>query len=429
MSSTLTNNTRKTSPLFWLGSFFDQILPTLTFLTAIGTFSRFGIDFLAWLSVYAISAYQILNNFPKFRDALITSWLILLVPLLTLVSTFWSAAPGHTFVMSLQFLYTTIIGLWLGAAYCPQRIFLAVCLATAFGVTASVLNGWLQIISAYSSYDGYFIGIFAQKNILGRVLVLLSLSLFVVGIRLKHPFTAAFLVMLLWIPLSAVESATSLIMFLLVLTLPVVWLILTGTDWLRLVVIFAAVGAVLFLTAVFSVTDVDLIGKILDKLGKDSTLTGRTYLWSVGLKIFEWKPLFGIGFDAFWHAGIFAEARHIFATYGQAINGFHNTYIEVLVSLGLFGAAIFIVTMVAVLYRLSAWLISTRSIESLGALFFASIVMVMSLVEIIGFRNHDVSHILLVTFFVLAHRKLLESHARQNDGSSHAREPNVQNRV
>jgi exopolysaccharide production protein ExoQ len=416
--ATLTHNTRKASPLLWLGSFFDKILPTLTFLTAIGTFGRLGVDSQMWLSIYAITAYQVVTNFSKFRDSLITSWLLFLVPILTLVSTFWSAAPGHTFWVSLQFIYTTIIGLWLGAAYSPQRIFIALCVATGFGVAASVLNGWLQIISAYSSYNGQFIGIFGQKNILGRVIVLLSLSLFVVGIRLKHPLTAAFLVMLLWIPLSAAESATSLIMFLLVLALPVAWIVLTGNDRLRLIVLFTAVGAALLVLVMFSLAEFDLIDKMLNKLGKDSTLTGRTYIWSVGLKMFEWKPLFGIGFDAFWHAGIFEEPRQIYAAYEQAINGFHNTYLEVLVSLGLFGEAIFILTMVAVLYRLSVWLMLMRTVESLGALFLVLLVTAMSFVEIIGFRNHDVSHILIAAFFAIAHRELLENRAANYDQSS-----------
>jgi O-antigen ligase len=196
---------------------------------------------------------------------------------------------------------------------------------------------------------------------------------------------------------------------------------LANPDRKRLV----AVGAALFLMAVFSVIELDLIDIIIGKLGKDSALTGRTYIWSIGLKIFEWKPIFGIGFDAFWHADIFEEPRQIYAASGHAINRFHNIYLEVLVSLGLFGEAIFVVTVAAVLCRLSVWLILTRSVESLGGLYFASIVTAMSFVEILGFRNHDVSHILLVTFFVIAHRKLSEIHTGQNDASSPTREPNV----
>jgi O-antigen ligase len=159
------------------------------------------------------------------------------------------------------------------------------------------------------------------------------------------------------------------------------------------------------------VIDVDLVNKLLEKLGKDSTLTGRTFIWSVGWKIFEWKPILGVGFDAFWDAGTFDDVRRIYLALGDTINGFHNAFIEVLVSLGLVGEAAFVITIVTVFYRVVTWFLFSRSVESLSALYVVSIILITSFLEIVGFRNHDINHIMLVAMYVLS----LRYHKKRRD--------------
>ncbi len=409
MAVSLKTKSERTSPLAWLGAVIERILPVVTFLTALGTFVRFGVDPLAWLAVYGMTTYQVAMNFDKFKEAFISSWIVFLVPLLTLISTFWSAAAGHTMSVSIQFIFTTMFGLWLGAVYSPRQIFRALAIAAAVGVIASVINGQLQFISAYSNYDGFFVGIFTQKNVLGRVIVLLSVSLFVVSIATRNllVFTiGAMLVVALFFPLNAAESATSLVMYLFVLTFPVVWLFVSGSESMRLVVVLSAVGALLLGLGVTAVVDIDLVNKVLAKLGKDSTLTGRTYIWSVGWQMVQWKPILGLGFDAFWFGDTFDEPALIAEAYGEAINGFHNAFLEVLVSLGIVGEIAFIATLLAVLFRVFRWLFAERSVESLGAAYILTIMFIMSFVEIIGFRNHDINHILMVMFYAMAYYRL-----------------------
>jgi len=407
------------SPLQWLGSFFDIIFPTVTFIVCSGIFSRFGaLDPLAWLVVYAITAYQVINNFELFAKTAIESWVILVVPIMTLISTYWSAAQMHTFSVSIQFVYTTIIAIWMGAAYSPYKIFLGLCIAAGIGVIASGVNAYVQIIDAYSSYDGFFIGIYSHKNVLGRIIVLLSISLFLLGIKSKRPVVFILLgslVVLLYIPLSFAESATSLLMYLVVFSMPVIWVIANTKESIRLIVVLGSVGMALFAFAILLVVDIDLVDQLLGKLGKDSTLTGRTFIWSVGWQMFEWKPILGVGFDAFWHAGTFDDVRRIYLAYGEKINGFHNAFIEVLVSLGLVGEAAFVITLLVVLFKVSSWFFLSRSIESLSALFVISIILLTSFLEIIGFRNHDINHIMLVTLYVASlgyHKRLKEKEVK-----------------
>lgn len=75
---------------------------------------------------------------------------------------------------------------------------------------------------------------------------------------------------------------------------------------------------------------------VLGVFGKDSTLTGRTYLWSRGIEIGSNAAPFGIGYNAFWTEGR-ATAEELWLEFHiPDFTGFHfhNTLIEGFVALG-----------------------------------------------------------------------------------------------
>jgi exopolysaccharide production protein ExoQ len=80
---------------------------------------------------------------------------------------------------------------------------------------------------------------------------------------------------------------------------------------------------------------------LLEMLGKDPTLTGRTDIWGYVIPDIYRRPFLGWGYAAFWstenpEAWNIADALHWFAP--QA----HNGILEILLSVGLVGAALFI---------------------------------------------------------------------------------------
>ncbi|TGV63220.1 O-antigen ligase family protein, partial [Mesorhizobium sp. M00.F.Ca.ET.158.01.1.1] len=81
---------------------------------------------------------------------------------------------------------------------------------------------------------------------------------------------------------------------------------------------------------------------VLGIFGKDSTLTGRTYLWEQGWNAAMRSPILGVGYAAYWVQG-FAEAERLWNEfYITTRTGFHfhNTYVEALVELGFTGAVL-----------------------------------------------------------------------------------------
>jgi O-antigen ligase len=75
---------------------------------------------------------------------------------------------------------------------------------------------------------------------------------------------------------------------------------------------------------------------LVEDLGRDSTLTGRTNIWHFALEKVH-NPLFGTGFESFW---IGPRLRQIVIEINQGVNQAHNGYLEVFLNLGWLGVAL-----------------------------------------------------------------------------------------
>jgi len=78
-------------------------------------------------------------------------------------------------------------------------------------------------------------------------------------------------------------------------------------------------------------------GDLIQSLGRNSTLTGRTDIWKLVLSIPS-NPALGVGYESFW---LGARLQKIWAAIpGLRLNESHNGYIEVLITLGWIGLAL-----------------------------------------------------------------------------------------
>jgi len=130
---------------------------------------------------------------------------------------------------------------------------------------------------------------------------------------------------------------------------------------------------------------------------KDTTLTGRTYLWQRAADLIAEKPVFGKGFSAFWIQGnTDAEGlwRYAHIADREGFN-FHNTFIDLLVQVGWFGLVIIAVLVLIALARLIVRFVRA---PTLALCFFLSL-MVYNLVrmpiEYIGFTEFYYSTVMM----------------------------------
>jgi len=111
---------------------------------------------------------------------------------------------------------------------------------------------------------------------------------------------------------------------------------------------------------------------IVNVMGKDTTLTGRTLLWQHAFTLIPAHPLGGVGAGAFWlQDTVEAEGLwHAFHVEARAGFHFHNTYIEAAIELGYIGAAVLIGTVLSAARLCLGW--SWRE-GSVAAALFVSI--------------------------------------------------------
>jgi len=191
-------------------------------------------------------------------------------------------------------------------------------------------------------------GVTIDKNMLGCSCLVLGLFFFWDLLKIlrsnKSKFrrnelvlNLTFLCMIWWL-LQKANSATSLVAFvagMLVMTL-------LGRRFVnrRLIGTYVLAGAVLVAVAELSF---GLFSRLIELVGRDSTLTGRTGVWKECLAI-HINPIFGVGFQSFWLGD---RLEKLWSLHWWHANEAHNGYLETYLNLGLLGLAILVGLLIA----------------------------------------------------------------------------------
>lgn len=156
--------------------------------------------------------------------------------------------------------------------------------------------------------------------------------------------------------------------------------------------------------------------QVLAILARDSTLTGRTTLWDIGIKAWLERPLLGWGFNAYLESSFSGLANRLFNPYGEwAIPHFHQSFIQTAVDLGALGT-IFLIGVIA--YTLIASYRYGISVNtSLGAFgFVVTILMVIAAMAMFIFFNYNHFGTFLLMLLFFAYRRA-NRHIEEGDVS------------
>ena len=113
-------------------------------------------------------------------------------------------------------------------------------------------------------------------------------------------------------------------------------MVLTSTGWVKrrssavFTIVASATGLALF--ALF----IDSAGTMLQSIGRNSTLTGRTQIWAAVLAQ-HINPILGTGFESFWMG---ARMQSVWDLSQVGIEEAHNGYLEFYLNLGWVGIAV-----------------------------------------------------------------------------------------
>jgi len=342
---------------YWSVEWLFTFLAFSALLLTLATGGKSIYAFLGVIGLYGLAFWR------ETARALVPAWPLAVIPALAVLSVLWSDAQSVTLRYGVQFALTA-----LAAAMMARRTSGAGLIGAIF--TAFLLVNLLSIpFGKYAqvgvSGEFAFAGLFGSKNEMGGVAGLLLISAGAVLLDRRQPIFmrgAAIGGLLVSIALLAVtRSAGSLgataVAALVLLTLAFVTRLGPRSRGLAtLAVVLTAVPLVIAAEPIAREAE----AAVYERLGKDPTLTGRTYLWDRAADYIADKPVLGHGYYAFWRQGNL-EAEGLWRYAGiesRAGFNFHNQYVEALVDLGWAGLIAYVALIGAVALGL-AWRLVT----------------------------------------------------------------------
>ncbi|HWK14099.1 MAG TPA: O-antigen ligase [Rhizobiaceae bacterium] len=289
--------------------------------------------YACWLPLLLVDRHRVLHQSWRF------GW-ILAFAIVACLSVFWSAAPSVTARASVQ-LFTHVICALIAARTVSMP---TLCRGAILGIGAVLVYSFAFGQYNYDPLDGSysFVGAFSSKNQIGLYASLgiyfAFSSLFILRERAVWRLMALACGAVSAVALARAQSATSVLAI--AATLAVIACLLVAMKFPPSIRKGALVAAsMMALVAAFAATNLGVFDAVLGAFGKDSTLTGRTYLWSQGWAAATQAPVFGVGYQAYWVQG-FSDAERLWEEFyigSRSGFHFHNTYIAVLVELGTVG--------------------------------------------------------------------------------------------
>jgi O-antigen ligase len=367
---------------------------------ALGSFDP--VNTVMQLAILLGSTALVLRNLRRCLALLRPAWPFLLMLSVLLASVTWSQSPMHSLRRCVSMTGLLLFLLSTYADFGPRRS-MRIILLTILGIAAlSLAEAVLRPSVGYDvgEYANAIRGVFQQKNALGMAMLAgaLALSFIVLErgfVRLRDLGILLGLVAMLVL----CRSTTSLLLTLFTASCTGVILGLhKGRAWMATTLLGLGVGAsvgLLFFAAVG-------VEGLFDIIGKDSSLTGRVYIWAAVREVISTHPLLGHGYFAFWIIGSRGMQR-VWDLVEWEPPTAHSGYLEVLLQLGALGAALGAVMLAVTLFRAIRGLFGGNARRASWILMFLVILSILSYSESALF-NPD----LQTVFWMLGTMALME---------------------
>jgi O-antigen ligase len=304
---------------------------------------------MMWLPAYALIVAGLVLIWKDAWRALVRApWLVALA-LLAIASTIWSIDPELSFRRGVALLATTFLGLYLAARYdwlAALRLLGVVWLVL---MAASFLAGLVApgFALMQETHVGAWSGGWSEKNALGGHAARAAFLFAFLAWR-DQPWRAWWLgglaVAFALVLLS--RSTTGLLGAALGLGVLVsAWWMLKGRRW-SLALGWSAAAAGIVVALAFAIAP----DAVLGAFGKDETLTGRTAIWAALSEAVAERPVCGHGYMAYW--GLDSEPRYwLSRALAWNVPSGHNGWIDLAISLGAVGVAVFAIDLMLTLWR------------------------------------------------------------------------------
>jgi O-antigen ligase len=306
------------------------------------------------------------------------------------LSFLWSELPRDSLAAGITAFGATAFGLYLATRYTLEEqlellswtYVLIVILSLVF-IVALPKYGIMGGI-----HEGAFRGIYTHKNIFGQITTI-GAAVFLIRALSKNklwgynwPLWFFFSVSVGLVALS--RSSTSILNLILVVFLIYVY---RAFRW-RYEILIPATLAGLFIGFISFVWLLNSTEFLLNSIGKDSTLTGRTELWTFVWHKIQEKPWLGYGLKGFWQ-GLDGPSQYVELGVKTKVVYSHNGFLDLWITIGIVGTIFFAVGLVWNLIKAFNWVRFSNSNLSLWPLVMLSYLILASATEspLITFNN------------------------------------------
>ncbi|MBU1384403.1 MAG: O-antigen ligase family protein [Alphaproteobacteria bacterium] len=358
---------------------------------------------LVWLPAYAAIFAMTLYRIDRLWRAWPAAIAVALLVGLTFASRYWSIDYETTSRRVIALAISGVFALYLGAVFRGPhlpRLLMHTTLIMAVGSLVMVVA--FPAIGVHQADNaGLWRGLWYEKNQMGAVMVIgATASAACLASPDPRRLLPAIALLLSSVLVLATQSKTSLLCL-------VVGLAFVGGFWsLR------RGGAAFSVVAIWCAVVVAALGlwtwethsvAVLEALGKDPSLTGRTEIWDALMRKVADKPWTGYGYGAFWgRAGESVPADWVRKETQWPVPNAHNGWIDLLVQLGWPGAILVgtLMALTAVVTLLRAMGSGLR--EGWWALGFLAAFFVLSLSESILLAHQGLPWVLFMAVLTRA---------------------------
>ncbi len=345
------------------------------------------------LAVYAIAALALLRRRVSLAEVISRAPLLFGVVGLAMLSALWSPVPGTTGWKAFALVLTTILGVYLATAFTPRELVSLLSWVLLALVLASAVFAKLRPAYGLDHIRGdAWRGVFTTKNELGRIAVLAG-AIWIVrlatGSGRRIVALGAAGVSFYALHMSGSKTGTVVLMLLAVLVAALPALRAHSSIAVPSGVLLAIAGLLSFswLTAHSDAA--------LNSVGGDSTLTGRSEIWSAVWAMIQQHPWLGYGFGAFWR-GFDGPSGEVWARIGATPPHAHNGVLDLWLDLGIVGVALVGGAFLVAAKRAVVKLRNDWSVESVYPAAVLAFLVLFNLTESSLLRQHSIFWVLFV---------------------------------
>jgi exopolysaccharide production protein ExoQ len=258
-------------------------------------------------------------------------------------------------------------------------------LLSSFLLSTAIVVGVSALINLS---NGTNYGLFGSKNYYGLCVSMMIPTGLAVALSRHQPkmFRLVAVAAILLAPALLVQSMSTGALIFSLITLVLIF----GLSSLQRLTVLARIVIITLLVLVGSLLALGWMyigdfSKLLNAVGKDATLTGRTYLWSAAWASISQNPILGLGYQSYWQIGNWGAEelwKIMFITSRSGFH-FHNTYLQVTADLGIVGLIMLIGTLIlAILKTLRNLVFLTPTPERIFATYIICFLLLRSPIEV-----------------------------------------------